>query len=72
MANSEFDDVQLQEELRILFELDTQKYLQLYVQTVNQLNAPNWKEDIQQLYRCVHTIKGGSVTVGFLALLQVR
>ena len=71
MANSEFDDLQLQEELRILFELDTQKYLQLYVQTVNQLNAPNWKEDIQQLYRCVHTIKGGSVTVGFLAVLQV-
>jgi chemosensory pili system protein ChpA (sensor histidine kinase/response regulator) len=71
MANSEFDDAQLQEELRILFELDTQKYLQLYVQTVNQLNAPNWKEDIQQLYRCVHTIKGGSVTVGFLAVLQV-
>jgi chemosensory pili system protein ChpA (sensor histidine kinase/response regulator) len=71
MANSEFDDIQLQEELRILFELDTQKYLHLYVQTVNQLNAPNWKEDIQQLYRCVHTIKGGSVTVGFLAVLQV-
>lgn len=71
MANSEFDDAQLQEELRILFELDTQKYLQLYVQTVNQLNAPNWKEDIQQLYRCVHTIKGGSVTVGFQAVLQV-
>jgi chemosensory pili system protein ChpA (sensor histidine kinase/response regulator) len=71
MANPEFDDLQLQEELRILFELDTQKYLQLYVQTVNQLNAPNWKEDIQQLYRCVHTIKGGSVTVGFLAVLQV-
>lgn len=71
MANSEFDDIQLQEELRTLFELDTQKYLQLYVQTVNQLNAPNWKEDIQQLYRCVHTIKGGSVTVGFQAVLQV-
>jgi chemosensory pili system protein ChpA (sensor histidine kinase/response regulator) len=71
MANPEFDDLQLQEELRILFELDTQKYLQLYVQTVNQLNAPKWKEDIQQLYRCVHTIKGGSVTVGFLAVLQV-
>lgn len=34
MANSEFDDLQLQEELRTLFDLDTQKYLQLYVQTV--------------------------------------
>ncbi len=71
MANSEFDDLQLQEELRTLFELDTQKYLQLYVQTVNQLNAANWREDIQQLYRCVHTIKGGSVTVGFQEVLQV-
>ena len=71
MAHSEFDDLQLQEELRNLFELDTQKYLQLYVQTVNQLNAPNWREDIQQLYRCVHTIKGGAVTVGFHSVLQV-
>jgi chemosensory pili system protein ChpA (sensor histidine kinase/response regulator) len=71
MANSEFDDLQLQEELRTLFDLDTQKYLQLYVQTVGQLNAANWREDIQQLYRCVHTIKGGSVTVGFQAVLQV-
>ena len=71
MPNSEFDDLQLQEELRNLFELDTQKYLQLYVDTVRNLNATNWREDIQQLYRCVHTIKGGSVTVGFQAVLQV-
>ncbi len=71
MTTLEFDDLQLQEELRTLFELDTQKYLQLYVQTVNQLNAVNWREDIQQLYRCVHTIKGGAVTVGFQAVLQV-
>ncbi|BBC23750.1 response regulator [Pseudanabaena sp. ABRG5-3] len=71
MAHSEFDDIQLHEELRHLFELDTQKYLQLYVQTVNQLNAANWREDIQQLYRCVHTIKGGAVTVGFQSVLQV-
>jgi chemosensory pili system protein ChpA (sensor histidine kinase/response regulator) len=71
MPNPEFDDLQLQEELRNLFELDTQKYLQLYVETVHQLNDANWREDIQQLYRCVHTIKGGSVTVGFQALLKV-
>ena len=71
MANSDFDDLQLQEELRVLFELDTQKYLQLYVQTVNQLHPATWREDIQQLYRCVHTIKGGSVTVGFQSVLQV-
>ena len=71
MPNPEFDDLQLQEELRNLFELDTQKYLQLYVETVHQLNAANWREGIQQLYRCVHTIKGGAVTVGFQAVLQV-
>jgi chemotaxis protein histidine kinase CheA/ActR/RegA family two-component response regulator len=71
MANSEFDDIQLQEELRNLYELDTQKYLQLYVETVQQLNKANWREDIQQLYRCIHTIKGGSVTVGFQSVLQV-
>ncbi|OIP76571.1 MAG: hybrid sensor histidine kinase/response regulator [Oscillatoriales cyanobacterium CG2_30_44_21] len=71
MANSEFNDLQLQEELKVLFELDTQKDLQLYVQTVNQLNAPNWRQDIQQLYRCVHTIKGGSVTVGFQSVIKV-
>ena len=71
MTNFELDDLKLQDELRTLFELDTQKYLQLYVQTVGQLNAVNWREDIQQLYRCVHTIKGGSVTVGFQAVLQV-
>ncbi|MFM7889013.1 MAG: response regulator [Pseudanabaena sp.] len=71
MAHSEFDDLQLQEELRHLFELDTQKYLQIYVQMVNQLNASSWREQIQQLYRCVHTIKGGAVTVGFQSVLQV-
>lgn len=71
MAHSEFDDSQLQEELRNLFELDTQKYLQIYVQTVNQLNVTNWREDIQQLYRCVHTIKGGAATVGFQSVLEV-
>jgi len=49
MANSEFDDLQLQDELRTLFELDTQKYLQLYVQTIGQLSVTNWREDIQQL-----------------------
>ena len=71
MPNSEFDDLKLQEELRILYELDTQKYLQLYVETVRQLSAANWREDIQQLYRSVHTIKGGSVTVGLTSVLQV-
>ncbi|MBD2104438.1 response regulator [Leptolyngbya sp. FACHB-261] len=71
---SEFDSVaeaQLQQELRSLFELDTQKYLQLYVSTAKQLRETAWVTDIQQLYRCVHTIKGGAVTVGAEAILQV-
>ena len=71
MANSEFNDLQLQDELRHLFEIDTQKDLQLYVQTVSHLSAATWRADIQQLYRSVHTIKGGAVTVGFQSLLQV-
>jgi chemosensory pili system protein ChpA (sensor histidine kinase/response regulator) len=71
MANSEFNDLQLQDELRHLFEIDTQKDLQLYVQTVSHLSSATWRADIQQLYRSVHTIKGGAVTVGLQSLLQV-
>ncbi len=62
---------QLQQELRILFDLDTQKYLQLYVSTAQNLSLEVWKHDIQEIYRCVHTIKGGAVTVGAQAILEV-
>jgi chemotaxis protein histidine kinase CheA/ActR/RegA family two-component response regulator len=71
MSDSNFDDQQLQKELLELFEIDTEKYLLLYEETVSQLNDRTWRDDIQQIYRCVHTIKGGSVTVGAEALLQV-
>jgi chemotaxis protein histidine kinase CheA len=64
-------EAKLQQELRHLFEVDTQKYLQLYVDTLAQLSAQTWKEDIQQIYRCVHTVKGGAVTVGAEAILVV-
>ncbi len=61
----------LEQELRVLFDLDTQKDLQLYMNTVEQLSAATWKQDIQQLYRSIHTIKGGAVTIGAEAILQV-
>ena len=62
---------QLQQELRSLFDLDTQKYLHLYISTAENLNEESWKHDIQEIYRCVHTIKGGAVTVGAQAILEV-
>jgi chemotaxis protein histidine kinase CheA/ActR/RegA family two-component response regulator len=76
MSDSNFDSqyqhqVQLQQELLQLFELDTEKYLQLYEETIQNLSAKSWREQIHQIYRCVHTIKGGAVTVGAEPLLQI-
>ena len=64
-------DEQLQQELRGLFAVDTQDYLQKYHQIAQSLQAPSWRSDIQELYRCVHTIKGGAVTIGAEAVLNV-
>jgi chemotaxis protein histidine kinase CheA/CheY-like chemotaxis protein len=64
-------DAQLQQELRSLFVVDTQTYLQKYSQIVQSLQASAWRTDIQELYRCIHTIKGGAVTVGAEAALSV-
>ncbi|WP_013322115.1 response regulator [Gloeothece verrucosa] len=64
-------ELQLQEELRQMFEVDTQTYLENYITKVLQLNPPNWKTDIQEIYRAIHTIKGGAVTVGADAILYV-
>jgi len=64
-------EVQLQQELRSLFVVDTQNYLQRYSQVAQHLEAVSWKSDIQELYRCVHTIKGGAVTVAAIAILSV-
>ncbi|PLS69263.1 MAG: hybrid sensor histidine kinase/response regulator [Cyanobacteria bacterium M5B4] len=58
-------------ELRALFDMDTQKYLQVYFSTVEQLNSETWKKDIQQIYRAIHTIKGGAATVGANPILAV-
>jgi chemosensory pili system protein ChpA (sensor histidine kinase/response regulator) len=64
-------EAQLQQELRTLFAVDTQNYLQRYSQIVEQLCSHTWASDIQELYRCIHTVKGGAVTVGAEAVLQV-
>ena len=64
-------DAQLQQELRSLFAVDTQNYLQKYSQIAQSLQAESWRSDIQELYRCVHTIKGGAVTIGAEAVLNV-
>lgn len=64
-------EIELQQELRQLFDLDTQKYIQVYLTTVQQLQPSTWKADIQQLYRAIHTIKGGAATVGSGAILAI-
>ncbi|MBW4694403.1 MAG: response regulator [Lyngbya sp. HA4199-MV5] len=64
-------DEQLQQELRGLFAVDTQHYLQKYSQIAQSLQAQSWRSDIQELYRCVHTIKGGAVTIGAEAVLHI-
>ncbi|NJP10026.1 MAG: response regulator [Leptolyngbyaceae cyanobacterium RU_5_1] len=64
-------DAQLQEELRSLFIVDTQYYLQRYNHIVQSLQGQSWQSDIQELYRCIHTIKGEAVTVSAEGVLRV-
>jgi chemotaxis protein histidine kinase CheA len=64
-------ELQLQQELQAMFDVDSQRYLQDYLLLVQQLNAQSWTEDMQEIYRAIHTIKGGSVTVGADACLKV-
>ncbi len=64
-------EAQLQQELRTMFEVDTQGYLQSYLDLSQRLQVGSWKADIQELYRYIHTIKGGAVTVRADAVLQV-
>jgi len=70
-SNSFLEDAQLQQELRQMFDLDSQKYLESYLNLVQQLNPQSWQADIQEIYRSIHTIKGGAVTVGANAILAV-
>ena len=64
-------ELQLQQELRSMFAVDTQTYLQTYINLVQKLQPQSWTADIQETYRCVHTIKGGAVTVGADGILYV-
>ena len=64
-------EAELQQELREMFTVDTQQHLEVYFGTTAQLNPQSWTADIQQLYRAIHTIKGGAVTVSADAMLQV-
>jgi chemotaxis protein histidine kinase CheA len=64
-------EAQLQQELRSLFVIDTQDYLQKYSEITQSLQAESWRADIQELYRCIHTIKGGAVTVGADAVVHL-
>lgn len=64
-------EAQLQQELRSMFAVDTQAYLQTYISLVQRLQPNSWTADIQELYRCIHTIKGGAVTVSADGILHV-
>lgn len=69
---SAFDsaEAELQQELREMFEVDTQQYLEEYFSLVQHLNPQSWTGDIQHIYRAIHTIKGGAVTVEADAMLH--
>jgi chemotaxis protein histidine kinase CheA/CheY-like chemotaxis protein len=56
-------EAQLQQELREMFLVDTQQQLETYFDTIQQLQPASWIADIQSIYRAIHTIKGGAVTV---------
>ena len=61
---------QLQQELQEMFLLDTQQQLETYFDLVQRLTPPSWIADIQHIYRTIHTIKGGAVTVAANAMFQ--
>jgi chemotaxis protein histidine kinase CheA len=56
-------EAQLQQELREMFLLDTQQQLEVYFDIILRLQPASWTVDIQSIYRAIHTIKGGAVTV---------
>jgi chemotaxis protein histidine kinase CheA len=72
VMDAEMDEAeaQLHQELREMFAVDTAQHLSDYFRLVNQLNFSSWTADVQSIYRAVHTIKGGAVTVGAECTLQ--
>jgi chemotaxis protein histidine kinase CheA len=71
MKEQDLIELQLQQELREMFEVDTQNYLQKYLNLAQELKPETWQNNIQEMYRAIHTIKGGAVTVGADAILYV-
>ncbi len=63
-------EAELQQELREMFTVDTQQHLETYFTLIEQLTAQSWAADIQHLYRAIHTIKGGAVTVSADGMLH--
>jgi chemotaxis protein histidine kinase CheA/ActR/RegA family two-component response regulator len=61
---------QLQQELQEMFLIDTQRQLATYFDLTQRLQPTAWVADIQHIYRTIHTIKGGAVTVKAEAMLQ--
>ncbi|WP_373541805.1 response regulator [Chamaesiphon sp.] len=56
-------EAQLQQELREMFLVDTQQQLETYFDIIHRLKPESWIADIRSIYRAIHTIKGGAVTV---------
>jgi chemotaxis protein histidine kinase CheA len=71
MKEQDLIELELQQELREMFEVDTQNYLQKYLNLAQNLQSQTWQAQIQEMYRAIHTIKGGAVTVGADAILYV-
>lgn len=63
-------EAELQQELREMFAVDIQQQLETFFSTIESLNARSWQQDIQEIYRAIHTIKGGAVTVAADAMLH--
>ncbi len=63
-------EAELQQELREMFTVDTGQHLETYFSLIQQLNVRSWTADIQHLYRAIHTVKGGAVTVAADAMLH--
>ncbi len=63
-------EAELQQELREMFAVDTQQQLETFFNTIERLNEGSWQQDIPEIYRAIHTIKGGAVTVAADAMLH--
>jgi chemotaxis protein histidine kinase CheA/CheY-like chemotaxis protein len=63
-------EAQLQQELREMFLVDTQQQLETYFDIIQRLQPATWIADIQSIYRAIHTIKGGAVTVEANSMLH--